>query len=119
MNCITITISAQLATTSNPYSIFAIIIKNGGVCMNANQPIIIALNMKKLAKHNLILTIVLIILLPLTNSIIHQSFSLEFTLLDIVLLSLGYILFIVLHEAFHLIGFMLFGAGLKREICSS
>ncbi|MFP3916566.1 DUF3267 domain-containing protein [Lysinibacillus telephonicus] len=73
------------------------------------QPIIIELEMKKVAKYNIWFTLVLSIVFFIMNSIIHQRYSVSFSFWSIVLFFLGYIVLIVLHEIFHLIGFMLFG----------
>ena len=77
--------------------------------MDSKQPIIIELNMQKIARDNIILTIVLIILVILLNALIHQRFAADFSLFDFFYLFLFYLVLIVIHEAFHLIGFMLFG----------
>lgn len=80
------------------------------------EPIIIELNMKKLTRDNIVLTVVFITLLVAINAIIHQRFSVEFGLLDILALFIGYLIFIVLHEVFHLIGFMMFGKVRYKEL---
>lgn len=76
---------------------------------NTNVPIIIELNMIKIAKVNLWLTLILTILFIIVNSLIHQRFSASFSFWDIFIFIVGYILLIILHEIFHLIGFMIFG----------
>ncbi|MBD8033649.1 DUF3267 domain-containing protein [Solibacillus merdavium] len=80
------------------------------------QPVVIELNMKKIARDNMILTVVLVVLLVGLNAIIHQRFTGEFTLLDFFYFFAAYILLIILHEAFHLIGFMLFGGVPYKEL---
>ncbi|WP_274308651.1 DUF3267 domain-containing protein [Solibacillus daqui] len=77
--------------------------------MNTKQPIIIELNMQKMARDNIIWTIVLIIFTVLLNSLIHQRFTANFSLFDFFYLILAYIVLIILHEVFHLIGFIVFG----------
>lgn len=77
--------------------------------MNNLQPTVIELNLGKVAKVNLWLTIVLIVFFVLINSIVHQRFPGSFSFWSILMLLIGYFLLIILHEAFHLIGFMIFG----------
>ena len=84
--------------------------------MNLNEPIIIALNMKKMARDNIILTVILLLLFIIINAFIHQRFSVNFSLTDILIVSACYFLLIALHEAFHLIGFMLFGKVKYKEL---
>lgn len=80
------------------------------------QPTIIELDMKKIAFTNLLLTIGLSILFIIFNSFIHQRFSSSFSMVDILLFFIGYFILIVMHEAFHLIGFMLFGKLKYRDL---
>ena len=77
--------------------------------LNNNQPIVIELNMKKIAFANLWLTIILLIIFVALNSFIHQRFSVSFSIWDLFIFIVGYVVLIVIHEVFHLIGFMLFG----------
>lgn len=77
--------------------------------MNNHQPIIIELNMQKIARDNIIWTIGLIIFTVLLNALIHQRFTAHFSWLDFIYLFLAYIVLIVSHETFHLLGFMIFG----------
>ena len=84
--------------------------------MNTNEPVIIALNMKKIARDNIIFTIILLILFISMNALIHHRFSAEFSIWHILLVFIGYLLLIVLHEAFHLFGFMLFGKVKYKEL---
>lgn len=74
-----------------------------------NQPIVIELDMKKIAFANLWLTIILLFVFVFLNSFIHQRFSLSFSIWHIIIFIVGYVVLIVIHEAFHLLGFMLFG----------
>jgi hypothetical protein len=69
---------------------------------------IIDLNIQQIAKTSLILTIVLSISLLLLNSAVHRDFTVDFSWLGLFLFVVGYIVLIVLHEASHLIGFVLF-----------
>ncbi|SOC08143.1 putative zincin peptidase [Ureibacillus xyleni] len=73
------------------------------------QPIVIELNMIKIAKLNLWLTILLSILFVIVNSLIYHRFSASFSFWDIFIFIVGYIILIALHEIFHLLGFMIFG----------
>ena len=69
---------------------------------------IIDLNILRIAKTSLILTVVLSISLLLLNSAVHRDFTFDFSWLGLLLFLVGYIVLIVLHEASHLIGFVLF-----------
>ncbi|MGE7623387.1 metalloprotease family protein [Viridibacillus sp. NPDC096237] len=73
------------------------------------EPSIIELDLKKIAWQNIIITFGLMIGLILLNGWIHQVFELNFSLLSIFLFILYYFILIVLHEIFHLIGFIIFG----------
>lgn len=75
------------------------------------KPIIIELDIKKLMVDNIVITIGLIILFIAIQYICLKDFqfSLWQTILGIILFFTLYIVFIVLHEAFHLLGFMIFG----------
>lgn len=84
--------------------------------MEKNEPIIVSLDMKKLVRDNIIYTIVLIFLSVAINALIHQRFSANFNFWDIFIFFVGYILLIIFHEAFHLIGFMLFGKVKYKEL---
>lgn len=80
------------------------------------QPTIIELNMQKIAKVNLWLTIILFVVFIVSNTVLHQRFSASFSFWDILYFIVGYVVLIVLHEAFHLIGFMIFGKVSYREL---
>lgn len=73
------------------------------------NPQIIKLDMKKISKMNIWLTFCLSVVFLFANSLIHQQFSGSITFWDILLFLVSYIGLIVLHEIFHLIGFMVFG----------
>lgn len=77
--------------------------------MVEKEPTVIELDMMKIAKVNFWMTIGLAIVMSLLNSVIHQRFNFEITLWNFTIFIVGYILLIILHEVFHLIGFMLFG----------
>ena len=76
------------------------------------QPYIIELDIHKLAKQNILWTITLSILFLMINITLqpqHLDFSLASSILSIVYFTISYIVLIVLHEACHLIGFVIFG----------
>lgn len=78
---------------------------------NNKEPIVIELDLKKLMIDNFVITSGLVILFIAIQYICFKDFHFSFwkmiggTALFVVL----YIIFIILHEAFHLIGFMIFG----------
>lgn len=84
------------------------------------QHIVIELDMKKLAKSNLIWSIVLSILFIVFNMLIHKEFKFHFTFLNCIIYTIlffiGYIILIVLHEGFHLLGFLLFGKAKMKDL---
>ena len=75
------------------------------------EPIVIELDIKKLMMDNVVVTSGLVILFVAIQYICFKNFDFSFwnMILGSILFVILYILFIVLHEAFHLIGFMLFG----------
>ncbi|KGR75439.1 DUF3267 domain-containing protein [Ureibacillus sinduriensis] len=78
--------------------------------MFANEvPTIIEIDMRRIAKINIWLTICLCLLFLILNGLIHQNFSGSMNIWDFFLFFVLYIVLIALHEIFHLIGFMLFG----------
>lgn len=70
---------------------------------------IIEIDLKKVARSSLLMTVFLSILGLLFYVFLYNGFDITFSFLDFLLFFLGYILLIVLHECFHLIGFWLFG----------
>lgn len=79
------------------------------------NPHIINLDMKKIAKMNIWLTLGLSIGFLILNGIIHKHFLVSISIWDVPLFIIFYIALIALHEIFHLIGFMIFGkAGFKQ-----
>lgn len=70
---------------------------------------IIEIDLPKVAKSSLIITIVSLLLLWLTHIAIEKELSFSITLWAVLLFIVGYIGLIVLHEFFHLLGFRLFG----------
>lgn len=75
------------------------------------EPIVIELDIKKLMMDNIVVTSGLVILFVAIQYICFKNFDFSFwhMILGSILFVILYIIFIVLHEAFHLIGFMLFG----------
>lgn len=73
------------------------------------EPSIIELDLNKIAWQNIIMTVGLMIGLILLNGWIHKVLELHFSFFSILLFIVYYIILIVLHEIFHLIGFMIFG----------
>ncbi|MBK3496806.1 DUF3267 domain-containing protein [Viridibacillus sp. YIM B01967] len=79
------------------------------IVIEHEEPTIIELDLKKIAWQNIIATFVLMISLIILNGLIHQVFEVKFSLLSIGLFIVYYIVLVVFHEIFHLIGFMVFG----------
>lgn len=75
------------------------------------EPIVIELDIKKLMVNNIVLTIGLVILFIAIQYSCFKDFQFSFwqMIVGIILFFTLYIVFIVLHEAFHLIGFLIFG----------
>ena len=70
---------------------------------------IIEIDLPKVAKNSLTLTVSALLLLWILKIIIERSFSLSLSLWTVVFFIAGYILLIILHELFHLLGFHVFG----------
>ena len=68
----------------------------------------IDINIQQVGKTSLIWTISFSVLLLSVNSLVHQDFSYDISWIGLFLFIAGYIVFIILHEAAHLIGFVLF-----------
>lgn len=76
------------------------------------QPTVVQLEMQKVIKQNIIWTAIVSLLLIGLNFVLQpQKLDLSFgsIILSTLLFGLYYIFLIVLHEAFHLLGFVLFG----------
>ena len=90
---------------------FIIYERSAFMLTNDKEPIVIELDLKKLMIDNFVITSGLVILFIAIQYICFKDFHFSFwkmiggTALFVVL----YIIFIILHEAFHLIGFMIFG----------
>lgn len=82
--------------------------------MKIQQSKIVELNMRKIAKLNIWLTIILIITFTIVYKIMYGQTN--FSLLSMLVIAVLYIIFIILHEAFHLIGFMMFGGAKFKEL---
>ncbi|MGX9136561.1 DUF3267 domain-containing protein [Rummeliibacillus sp. JY-2-4R] len=70
---------------------------------------VIEIDIKKMVWHNLFWTFFLMIAFFFINALIYQSITIHITLWDFPLFLILYIVLIILHEACHLIGFILFG----------
>lgn len=88
--------------------------------MQPSEPIIIELDIKRLAKENLIATVGLSILFLTIHFIMHPTVNFQISILSALfnffLFIILYIILIILHEAFHLIGFMIFGGVPFRDL---
>lgn len=83
------------------------------------QPYIIQLDLPKVMKQNIIWTVVMSLLLIGLNLFLQpQKFDLSFgsIILSTILFGVYYILLIILHEAFHLLGFVIFGKAPIRSL---
>lgn len=70
---------------------------------------IIEIDLPKVAKSSLVLTASAFVLLWFLKIVIERDFSFSLSLWTIVFFIIGYILLIILHELFHLLGFRVFG----------
>ncbi|MET3575887.1 DUF3267 domain-containing protein [Bhargavaea ullalensis] len=86
---------------------------------------VVELDMMKVAKESLWLTLLSAVFLFLGNALLHGlfrgggfvfSFSIKGILIGTLLFIIGYVVLIVVHEAFHLLGFRLFGKVPFREM---
>ncbi|MEK4712715.1 DUF3267 domain-containing protein [Sporosarcina sp. FSL K6-5500] len=70
---------------------------------------IIEIDLPKVAKSSLVLTASAFLLLWFLKIVIERDFSFSLSLWTVVFFIIGYILLIILHELFHLLGFRVFG----------
>ena len=70
---------------------------------------IIEIDLKKVAWSSLIMTVIFSIVGLVIYTFIRGDIQITFTFWDFLLVCIGYILLIVLHECFHLFGFWFFG----------
>lgn len=70
---------------------------------------IIEIDLPKVAKNSLTLTVSALLVLWILKIVIERNFSLSLNLWTVVFFIVGYILLIILHELFHLLGFRVFG----------
>jgi hypothetical protein len=70
---------------------------------------VIEIDLPKVAKSSLIITVVAALSLWALKIIIERDFTFSLGLWTVVLFIVGYILLIILHELFHLLGFRVFG----------
>ena len=84
---------------------------------NENTPSkIIELNLTKVGWMSIWLTVVSSIVLLAVYGILKDGFELTITFLGFFLFIIGYVLLIILHEFFHLLGFRLFGSVKWKEM---
>ncbi|ARJ39045.1 hypothetical protein SporoP8_09240 [Sporosarcina ureae] len=76
--------------------------------MEEQRPVIIELNLQKIAKQSLWLTFLPLIALLIIRGLLQGELSLSFSVWYFVYALVGYILLIVIHEFFHLLGFCIF-----------
>ncbi|PIC74619.1 hypothetical protein CSV69_13645 [Sporosarcina sp. P26b] len=76
--------------------------------MEEQQPVIVELDLQKIAKQSLWLTLLPLIGLVLIRSLLQGEVSLTFSVWYVVYALIGYILLIIIHEFFHLLGFRIF-----------
>lgn len=79
--------------------------------MTDKQYQIIELNMRKIAKLNIWLTIILVIAFTIIYKIVYGQTNFSFLLMLVIA-----VLYIILHEAFHLIGFIIFGGAKFKDL---
>ena len=70
---------------------------------------IVEIDLPKVAKNSLTLTAGSFLLLWIFKVVIERDFSFSLSLWTVVFFIIGYILLIILHELFHLLGFRVFG----------
>ncbi|MFS0575823.1 DUF3267 domain-containing protein [Sporosarcina sp. 179-K 3D1 HS] len=70
---------------------------------------IVELDLPKVAKFSMILTGLSLVILFVIKAILDKGISIQITLWNTLFFIVGYIILIVLHELFHLLGFRLFG----------
>lgn len=76
--------------------------------MEDKQPVIVELDLQKIAKQSLWLTFVPLIALLLLRALLQGGLFFDFSLWYFAYALIGYIVLIVIHEFFHLLGFRLF-----------
>ncbi|WP_335696102.1 hypothetical protein [Sporosarcina ureae] len=76
--------------------------------MEEQQPVIVELDLQKIAKQSLWLTLLPLIGLVIIRSLLQGEVSLTFSVWYVVYALIGYILLIIIHEFFHLLGFRIF-----------
>lgn len=82
----------------------------------SKNPIIIELDIQKIAKSCLLWTFLLSVLFVVLNILIHKQSEIQFTLWNVLVFIIEFIILIILHEAFHLIGFIIFGKAKWKEL---
>ncbi|MFC4411661.1 DUF3267 domain-containing protein [Chungangia koreensis] len=77
---------------------------------------VIELNLTKVGWMSMLITVLSTIILLGFYAFLNNGFEVSFTLLGFFLFIFGYVLLIILHELFHLVGFRLFGAVKWKEM---
>lgn len=70
---------------------------------------VIEIDLPKVAKSGMLLTILTLIGLVIAKVLIEGEISFAFTIWNVLFFVVGYVVLIVLHELFHLLGFRVFG----------
>ncbi|WP_046176025.1 DUF3267 domain-containing protein [Domibacillus indicus] len=81
-----------------------------------NPDQVITLNIKRIHIYAILLTFVFVVIGIFAAVLVHEESSFSFSIRGILLWAVLYILLIVLHEAFHLIGFMIWGKCKKNDL---
>ncbi|PID13961.1 hypothetical protein CSV63_15150 [Sporosarcina sp. P34] len=76
--------------------------------MEKQQPVIVELDLQKIAKQSLWLTLLPLIALLIIRGLLQGGLFLSFSVWYFIYALVGYILLIVIHEFFHLLGFRFF-----------
>ena len=80
------------------------------------NPKIVDVDIKTMTVGCIVLTIALSILFVILNSVLHGRYEVTFTFWDILIFFICYLLLVIAHELFHLIGFIVFGKAKWSDI---
>ncbi len=69
---------------------------------------VITINLPKVTKQSILITGFFLLILFISSGILEHDFSFKITLLKTLLFIVGYVVLIILHEFFHLLGFRIF-----------
>jgi hypothetical protein len=103
--------SIHIITCPNSFQLFIVYSKGEVIVVNElpNPDEIIDIDLPKVAKSSIFITIAATIILFIIKIIIESGLFVNVTIWSVVIFVLGYIVLIILHELFHLLGFWLFG----------